>query len=154
MSIERYPVVCAWCEGVTGYTSVPNSHGLCMACYERLVGVPRLSPEQLDALPFGVIQLDEAGVVVGYNRAESALSGRDPAEVLGRNFFTEVAPCTSVKAFQSRFRSVLSAERPLEAFSFSFHFPKRVTEVEIAFVRAPSGVVFVNVRKSTTGGAA
>jgi photoactive yellow protein len=57
-----------------------------------------LTPEELDALPFGVIQVDRSGIVVGYNQYESAAALQEPAAVLGRPF-AELAPCTQVKAF-------------------------------------------------------
>jgi photoactive yellow protein len=154
MAEENHPITCAWCHTITGYSSVRGSHGVCVGCYERLLGVPYLTPAQLDALPFGVIEIDDSGTVVSYNQAESQLSGLQPSSVVGRNFFTDIAPCTRVKAFKDRFNSVLSGNKPLEAFSFTFRFPRRTTEVEIAFVRTPSGTVFINVRQSTTEGAA
>lgn len=48
---------------------------------------------ELDRLPFGVIRLDRSGRVLAYNRYESEAAGLSPARVLGRHFFTEVAPC-------------------------------------------------------------
>lgn len=38
---EKYPVLCAWCKSegrrtVTGWTSVPNSHGICPDCATAL----------------------------------------------------------------------------------------------------------------------
>jgi photoactive yellow protein len=49
----------------------------------------------LDQLPFGVVALAQDGSVAGYNAAESALSGMTRERVLGRPFFTGVAPCTN-----------------------------------------------------------
>jgi len=49
----------------------------------------------LNALPFGVVAMSEDGVVSSYNLAESRLSGLSPANVVGRNFFSSVAPCTN-----------------------------------------------------------
>ena len=50
---------------------------------------------------------------------------RLPAEaVLGRNFFTEVAPCTRVRAFEGRFRDLASGVGPpVVTFDFTFPFP-------------------------------
>ncbi|PAX08142.1 histidine kinase dimerization/phosphoacceptor domain -containing protein [Sphingomonas lenta] len=87
-----------------------------------------LSAEALDALPFGVIQVDAAGRITLYNQAESRFSGRDPAQVMGRDFFREVAPCTNLPAFHGRFlegvrRGALDAEF---GFVFGFDPPARV----------------------------
>ena len=49
----------------------------------------------LDALPFGVVAMSNDGTVTSYNLAESRLSGLTPANVVGRNFFSSVAPCTN-----------------------------------------------------------
>jgi photoactive yellow protein len=39
--------------------------------------------------------MSEDGTVTSYNLAESRLSGLTPANVVGRNFFSSVAPCTN-----------------------------------------------------------
>ena len=50
---------------------------------------------ELDALPFGVIQMDRSGTVLHYNSTESRYSGLSRERVLGRHFFREVAPCSN-----------------------------------------------------------
>jgi photoactive yellow protein len=59
---------------------------------EKLEGLANI---ELDVLPFGVIAMSEDGKVVAYNRAEASLSGLTAARVIGRHFFTAVAPCTN-----------------------------------------------------------
>ena len=66
--------------------------------------IDTMSEGELDKLPFGAIQLDRTGIILSYNRTEANLTGRDPRRVIGRNFFTDVAPCTNVKEFAGRFR--------------------------------------------------
>jgi photoactive yellow protein len=46
----------------------------------------------LDALTFGVVAMSEDGTVTGYNIEESHLSGLARENVVGRNFFSSVAP--------------------------------------------------------------
>ncbi|MDO9712189.1 hypothetical protein, partial [Paracraurococcus lichenis] len=48
--------------------------------------VEALPPEALDRLPFGVIRLDEAGVVRAYSAAERRLSGSGERPRLGLGF--------------------------------------------------------------------
>lgn len=67
------------------------------------VSIEALNPAQLDSLPFGAIQLDHTGTILQYNDYESRLAGIDKAKAIGKNFFTEVAPCTDVKEFRGRF---------------------------------------------------
>lgn len=50
-------------------------------------------PDALDALPFGVSGLNEERTVEIHNKTESRLADLDADTVLGRHFFTAVAPC-------------------------------------------------------------
>ncbi len=139
-------VLCAWCEARIGEGPVAHSHGICPACYRQLRGLPDLSEQELDALPYGVIVLAADGAVLAYNRAESELAGRAAQEVVGRNFFTEVAPCTAVQAFQGAFEAFCREEAPPRTFQFTFRFPTGAVRVQIAFVRKGDGAA-VAVRK-------
>jgi photoactive yellow protein len=147
MASESFDVVCAWCGAVAHRSAVSGSHGICSPCYESLVGVPFLTAAELDELPFGVIELDANGTVLTYNRDEAALARRDPARVVGRDFFKEVAPCTDVKHFAGRFREFLEQAAPSVAFTFTFEFPHGTTDVGIVFLRSKGSTVFVAVTK-------
>ena len=68
---------------------------------ERL---PTMSPDELDALPHGVVQLSDDGLVVQYNAAEARFSGFSRQEVVGKHFFGEIAPCTSNSLVYGRFQ--------------------------------------------------
>ena len=57
----------------------------------------------LDALEFGVIGMNLDGVVTAYNSYESRMAGLSRARVVGKHFFTEVAPCTNNFLVASRF---------------------------------------------------
>jgi photoactive yellow protein len=101
---------------------------------------------RLDELPWGVIQLSHEGVVLQYNRYEEGLAGRRAAEVIGRNFFTEVAPCTDVQEFAGRFREGVAAGVLHETFDFVMAFtpPRRVTVT--LYLSAATGTIWVFVR--------
>lgn len=142
---KAFPVQCAWCGVTIGQSSASHSHGICKSCRAVLLGVPLLTELQLDALPFGVIELDSKGFILKYNKAEEALSGLDSAHVVGRDFFSDVAPCTSVKKFKGRFDQFISSNSDPESFEFTFRFPGRTTKVHIAFVRSDQGSTFVFV---------
>lgn len=64
--------------------------------------VEQLSPEALDALPFGVIRLDDAGKVTFYSRTEAEQSGFGDRKAIGRDFFTQLAPCLGTPEFMHR----------------------------------------------------
>ncbi len=57
----------------------------------------------IDQLGFGLIVMDREGAVLGYNQRESKLSGLPATGVTGRNFFTEVGPCTNNHLVAQRF---------------------------------------------------
>jgi photoactive yellow protein len=92
---------------------------------------PEIDSSLLDALPFGVILLDENGVILFYNRSEESSAGRDRREVVGRNFFTKIAPCAQVQDFYGQFLE--SVQKPGWIASFNFHYPlpNRARDVEI-----------------------
>ncbi len=93
--------------------------------------VDGLGEADLNALPFGAIRLDRQGVIQTFNAYESRLTGRDPARMLGRNFFTEVAPCTNVQAFAGRFREGVARGELHEVFPYRFDFEMAPREVTV-----------------------
>lgn len=102
---------------------------------EQLVGeLGSISEIDLDALPFGAIQLDTEGVVIAYNRFESEFAQRAPESVIGRNFFTEIAPCSRVQRFQGAFLSGVERRSLNEVFDFVFRFPSGDREVRIRMI--------------------
>ncbi len=60
---------------------------------------------QLDALPYGVIAMSLDGTVEAYNLAESKLAGLTADRVIGKNFFSNVAPCTNNFMVAHRFQT-------------------------------------------------
>ena len=60
---------------------------------------------ELDTLPFGVIAMSLDGTVEAYNVAESKLAGLTPERVIGKNFFSNVAPCTNNFMVAHRFQT-------------------------------------------------
>ena len=90
-----------------------------------------LSESELDALPFGAIHLDASGRVRSYNLAESELARRPKADVVGKLFFEEVAPCTNVHAFKGVLDALTQAGSGTEHLDFRFEFPWGSAEVRI-----------------------
>lgn len=98
--------------------------------------VPDLSEDELDRYPVGVITLDRHGVVVHYNRAESAFSRLKPHDVIGRQYFGDIAPCAAVKDFQGRFeRFAAEPGDATERFDFAFDFAWGRQDVTITMIR-------------------
>jgi photoactive yellow protein len=108
----------------------------------------RLSSDEADSLPYGLIVLDRDGVVVGYNEAESRLSGYARDDVIGRNFFKHIAPCTRVQAFAGVYaQMVKTGEPPTAYFDFLFRFRHGDKRVCILLAYVPSierGLILVD----------
>lgn len=90
-----------------------------------------LSAEAIEALPFGVILVDPLGRVLSYNAAESRFSGRAVGDVLGRNFFKDVAPCTNLPAFYGRFLGGVRSGALSERLTFTFGFQPQPVRVAV-----------------------
>lgn len=89
----------------------------------------------LELLPYGIIVVDRDGVIVYYNEREEQISGRSRVDVLGKNFFLEVAPCANVIDFYGRFRELMRNGDVTVEFTFRFPFQPRAREVEIAITK-------------------
>ncbi|WP_158746924.1 photoactive yellow protein [Acidisphaera sp. L21] len=91
----------------------------------------KMTPNEIDRLPFGAVQLDSAGVVLAYNRTESSLTGREPADVIGRHFFDEIAPCCNTSVFRGTFDAGVEANHLDTIFTYVFDYKMRPTKVKI-----------------------
>lgn len=133
--------ICAWCASEirpTTHTDVSKiSHGVCLTCCQRFdlfptQGIPSLAQSDVNLLPFGVIVLDRQGLILQYNSAESVISGYDSENVIGRDFFAEVAPCANVQEFAGRVAELqANGVDAREAFEFVFMFKNGALLVEI-----------------------
>jgi photoactive yellow protein len=116
--------------------------------------VDGLGPTALDALPFGVVQLALDGTILQFNHYEENLSDRRAPHVVGRNFFTEVAPCTNVKEFAGRFRDGVAKGSLHVSFDYRFLLPKRPRDVRVTLYLSPATAtawVFVQERHARAG---
>lgn len=89
---------------------------------EVLRQVDQLTERDLDALPFGLIQLDRSGCILKFNETEAKLARINRERQIGRNFFDDVAPCTKVREFYGRFMRGLRDRSLYETFGFVFKF--------------------------------
>lgn len=109
--------------------------------------IGQMSSAQIDELPFGAIQLDDQGRVVTYNRYEEKFAKRDRNEVVGKNFFHDVAPCTRVRAFYGAFQEGVRRRELDEVFDFVFRFQHGEKSVRIRMIynRLGGGGVWIFV---------
>jgi photoactive yellow protein len=134
--------VCAWCQRtlIEGSPDLPPSHGICLICMVEehpfpLETIESMTHDQLNRLPFGVIRLTAGGTILDYNDSESSLSHRRPIDVIGKNFFTEVAPCTRVAEFHGKFLSLQRTENGGRAeLSFVFRFATGSALVDVVLL--------------------
>jgi photoactive yellow protein len=102
------------------------------------VQIGQMPAEQIDALPFGVILLDNQQTVTFFSAAEARLSGyRKPA--VGRHFFAEIAPCMNTPAFRGRIAMALqTGELDIEFYHIGdFNDPQR--DIRVRAQSAPEG---------------
>lgn len=105
------------------------------------------SEEALNNANFGIIRLDDDGVVQFFNAYESNLSGVDPEDALGQNYFNELAPCSNNRVFYGRFRDGLEKGEMDEYFTYTFTYKMRPTLVDVHLYRDDTGHNWIMVRK-------
>ncbi len=105
----------------------------------------QLTVEEMDDIPYGVVQLDLDGRVLSYNRAEAENVGVMPRP-LGLHFFFDVAPSANVPEFYGRFLAGVAEQRLDYTFSFTFScalMPRRVMVRQYFSMRTGSVWLFV-----------
>jgi photoactive yellow protein len=146
---------CVLCDRTLAADTGPHSGpsiGFCPTCAGDLGIVPvedllKLTPSDYDRLPFGFITVDRDGGILRFNAFETAYSGMREEDVLGRNFFRDIAPCTSVREFEGRFRHMIEeGEDGVARFRYVFRFGggERLVQVSMTFIASEDrGIIIV-----------
>jgi photoactive yellow protein len=111
--------------------------------------VPAVDRSTADAQPFGIVRVDDVGVIKLYNRWESEMDGVPVAAAEGRNFFTQVAPCTNNRLMFGTFKDGVPKAELDSEFNYTFTHKMEPTNVQIRLYRhVPSATnwVFVGLR--------
>ncbi len=98
-----------------------------------------MNDKELDEMPFGAIQLNADGVILSYNAKESIITGRRAEDVIGRNFFMEVAPCTRRPEFHGVFRQGVKNDDLNILFEYVFDYKMNPTKVKVHMKKALAG---------------
>lgn len=104
---------------------------------ENVLG--KMNEAQLNKLAFGAVELDASGRILKYNAVEGAITGRDPKAVVGKNFFTDVAPCTNRPEFKGVFDAGVRSNNLNTMFEYVFDHQMKPTKVKIHMKKAISG---------------
>ena len=99
----------------------------------------KLTAKEVDQLAFGAVQLDAKGNILQYNAAEASITGRDAKDVMGKNFFRDVAPCTGTPAFKGLFDKGVREGNLNTMFEYVFDYRMTPTKVKIHMKKAIAG---------------
>ena len=98
-----------------------------------------MQTQDIDSLTFGAVEVNEEGVILSYNKAEGKLANIDPAEAIGKNFFTELAPCTNTPFFFGKFKKGVSSGNLNISFEYVFTYRMKPTRVQVYMKKALIG---------------
>jgi len=96
-------------------------------------------PQRAEYLPFGAVLLDRQGTIVKYNKAESMIANRNPADVIGKNFFNDIAPCAKGKRFHGEFLKFHQTGQINVMFDYRFAYKGADVGVRIHLKSQPDG---------------
>jgi photoactive yellow protein len=96
-------------------------------------------PQRAEYLPFGAVLLDRQGKIVKYNKAESVIANRNPEEMIGLDFFNEVAPCAKGKRFHGEFLKFHQTGQINVLFDYKFNYKGANVAVKIHLKSQPDG---------------
>lgn len=114
---------------------------------EILAALSGLTQEQANACNFGIVKVDDAGKILLYNKYEADLAGITIDSALGKNFFTQIAPCTNNGLFFGVFKKGVAAGSFDSAFPYTFTYKMKPTNVNIHMLRdGASGTNWVFVK--------
>jgi len=99
----------------------------------------KMGEQDLDQMAFGAIQVDGNGKILQYNAAEGDITGRDPGQVVGQNFFKDVAPCTDTEEFYGRFKEGVKSGGLNTMFEYTFDYKMTPTKVKVHMKKALTG---------------
>ncbi|MEM7621051.1 MAG: photoactive yellow protein [Pseudomonadota bacterium] len=96
-------------------------------------------PQRAENLAFGAVLLDRTGKIIKYNQAEGLISGRSVDDVIGKNFFNDIAPCAKGKKFHGLFLQFSQTGSVNTMLDYEFDYKMSPVKVRIHMKSAPSG---------------
>ena len=86
----------------------------------------------LDTADFGIVRMKSDGAALAYNPYESRLSGLSPEGVFGKNFFTQIAPCTNNFMVAERYNAPGALDATLD---YVFTYKMKPTKVRLRLLK-------------------
>lgn len=94
-----------------------------------------MNQEAMDQLDFGVVRMDQKNKIKAYNRYELDLSGNRLKDVLDKNFFKQVAPCTNNFMVAEKYQSDQVLDEKLD---YIFTYKMQPTKVQLRLLHNPN----------------
>ena len=103
---------------------------------QEIIGnIGYITREFADSKDFGIVKVDDTGIIQLYNKYESELAGVPVANAEGRNFFTQVAICTNNRLFYGKFKDGVQKKQLDASFYYVFTYKMKPTNVVIKLYR-------------------
>jgi photoactive yellow protein len=98
-----------------------------------------LSAKDVDNLAFGAVEITADGTILKYNAAEAGITGRKKEDMIGKNFFNDVAPCTKTDQFYGKFKEGVAKGDLNVMFEYTFDYNMAPTKVKVHMKKALVG---------------
>ena len=90
-----------------------------------------VSDNEITTIPFGMFELNAAGVVVHYSPASEEARDALAKNIVGRNFFDDLAGISQVGELKNRFLNFMADGTSVARFTVSFPYNQSSVKVQI-----------------------
>lgn len=108
-----------------------------------------LNASSADSYPIGIVKLDDQGNIQLYNKYNTEKFLYTAAEVVGKNYFTDIVPCANNFLFKGRFQRGVDTNELDTEFDYTFTYKITPTKVKVRLFRdstTNSNWVFIKAR--------
>src|SRR5215210_5453196 len=90
-----------------------------------------VSDNDTSQIPFGMYELDAAGIVIHYSPAAETKRDALAGKIVGKNFFDDLVAIAQVEELKGRFLAFMADGDSVERFSLSFPLNQESVKVQI-----------------------
>lgn len=116
---------------------------------------PRFAPHITSRNLTGIFELDAEGTVLNSRFAKTSEPARVESNLVGRNFFDDVAEFGNLVGFRRNFREFVKSRLLADNFSFDFRCGEEVVPVRVMMLKASereynrtTEIVILDIRKN------